>query len=161
MKTENVDNLVEQIEVQGKLTSIRSYTVGDHLEFRFPYTDPATGRRRFKCCRRLEDAKDAARQIGVTKPSTRAETQTAVVEAAVRRAVAEAFNKAAAATGPAVQTLPFNEVASRFLTDKETAMTRGELRYASYRDLLTRTEHLKKTLASISTVTAWANTDAI
>jgi hypothetical protein len=49
-----------------------------------------------------------------------------------------------------VEQISFGELACRFLTCNEQQMTAGELHPASYRDLLTRTAHLKKVLGNVS-----------
>jgi len=151
MKKEIVDNLIEEVQVQGRLVPLRRYWMTDHFEFRFPYKDPGTGERRFKCARTIGAAREAAK--GLQEPVlTPAQAQAASMEAMVRKAIADALGHLTQAPSPPlVQQVTFADVADRFLADKQAAMERGELRPPSFKDLKTRTRHLKRVINGVHT----------
>jgi integrase len=156
MKMKNVvddTNVVEHVAVQGKLVPIRRYWLNDHWEFRFPFKDPSCGKRRFKCARTIEAARVASQQLQnpVLSP---AQVQATILQQTVQRAVQDALGhlpKHPALTP--VEQVTFGDVAGRFLLCKEQQLAAGEIRPASYRDLLTRTEHLRKAIGGILTST--------
>jgi hypothetical protein len=79
----NADNLVDHVQVQGRLVPVRKYWMADHWEFRFPYKDPATGIRRFICASSIERAKEAASKL--QEPVlTPAQAQQVVIQATVK-----------------------------------------------------------------------------
>src|SRR3989442_918524 len=126
------DNLVEHLTVQGKLTPVRRYWLTDHWEFRFPYRDQTTRKRRFACARSIEAAREAAKHL--QEPVlTPAQAQTASIEQSVRKAVTDALDHIPKTPAPAlVEQITFGDVATRFLVDKEQQLAAGELRPASY-----------------------------
>jgi hypothetical protein len=70
----------------------------------------------------------------------------------VQKAVQDALGHIPRTPLPApVEQISFSDLATRFLTRKEQQLAAGEIRPASYRDLLTRVDHLKKALGGVST----------
>lgn len=136
------DNLVEHVQVQGRLVPVRRYWLTDHWEFRFDYKDPTTGKRKAKCSRTIEKARQAASRLTepVLTPVQAEEARLqAVAEKAIQKVIKELGGQAPQTPPPApVKETPFGDLASQFLSCKETQLASGELRPASYRDLLTR-----------------------
>lgn len=145
------DNLVERVQVQGRMVPMRRYWLEDHYEFRIPYKDPATGKRCFICARTPERAREAASRLAepVLTPE---QAQTAAIKAVVNEVIQNALSQLPKPMAPApVKEITFGDLANQFLACKATQLATGEIRPASHRDLLTRTNHLKKVLGGVST----------
>jgi integrase len=131
--TAQKNNVAETVGHEGSTIEIRKYLIGGKIEYRFPYRD-AGNQRRFRCCRTLESARKAAEDYLVGLRNGRQEPK--AVEPSV---------------GPA-QTLPgtfpktFAEICEFFLSGRQSKFARQEMRYASFRDTLTRVAGLKKVL---------------
>lgn len=130
----STDTLVETVSLNNQTVEIGRYEIGDKIEFRFPWRDQ-DGRRHFKCCRTLDEARQAAQEFcsGIRE----VETPTAPTTAKLPKLTPELLAAAARLLGVQVGNLQtydqnLSEVCDEFMAGVKGKFERREIRSDSY-----------------------------
>jgi integrase len=131
--------LVECVGQNGTAIEIRRYVVGGKEEFRFPWRDNL-GKRHFKCARTLDEARRAAQDFLTGRWPVADTSPLSVAPPATEQptVIPRDLNRKR-----------FEEVCTEFLEARRGKYNRDEIRYASFRDDLTRIEALKTVLGGV------------
>ena len=155
MRRSAESTIVETVGVNGHSVEIRRYDLGGKIEFRFPRRDQE-GRRHFRCCRTLEEAKQAAQDICSGESLNGSHSPAPALPAANSSLTHEELVEAARLLGvPSTKTttydLGFSQVCSEFVEAKRGKLQRGEIRASTFRDLESRVADFKELLGKEKT----------
>lgn len=147
------NTVVETVGHNGHTIEIRRYEIGIKTEYRFPWRDEL-GKRHFRCCRTLEEARLAAQEFITVPAKIESEDSSAVPRkiALTPELLAEAARVLGMSPyrGPMFE-LTFGDVCEEFLHGMKGKLDRGEIRLHSYRDLHCRVPALKSLLGKEKT----------
>jgi integrase len=138
--------LVETVGLNGQRLEIRRYEIGDKIEFRFPWRD-AQGKRHFRCCRTLDEARQAAEDFCSSNGEVKAPTSFTKVKQP--ELTPELLVVAARMLGVQVASIPtfhqtLSEVCDEFMSSKKGKLERREIRADTYKELQSRVRNLKE-----------------
>lgn len=148
MKT---STLVESVGCNGHTIEIRCYDLGTKVEFRFPWRDQ-DGKRHFRCCRTLEEARQAAKAFEGAPPKDEQSLPTSnlATKGLTPEMLAEAARILGVSSGSSTSyDQTFSAVADAFLAAKSAKLERGEIRTETYRELESRIRPLKNALGKM------------
>jgi integrase len=142
---------VETVTVNNQKIEIRRYEIGNKIEFRFPWRDNQ-GKRHFRCCRTIDEAKQAAQNF-LSDPCE-VEAPPAPLTAKLQNITPELLAAAAQLLGfQASTTHTFNqtlsEVCDEFMTAKKACLDRDEIRPVTYRELRSRVPDVKELMGKL------------